>query len=135
MSDLHIPHEKEPRNLYDNTEDRPDITFFDAESGQNLDVDISLAHPWSQGILKRSSRKNGFAAHIREEKKTNMYAGEILSGGTSSKCIPLVLSTLVGGDWKPMPSYTLSQNSAAVWRKTPFVVQNNSKLFGGNGSL
>ena len=36
MSDLHIPHEKEPRNLYVNTEDRPDITFFDAESGQNL---------------------------------------------------------------------------------------------------
>ena len=47
MSDLHIPHEKEPRNLYVNTEDCPDITFFDAESGQNLDVDILLAHPWS----------------------------------------------------------------------------------------
>ena len=27
-----------------------------------------------------------------------------------------------------MPSYTLSQNSAAILRKTPFVVQNNSKL-------
>ena len=84
MSDLHIPHEKEPRNLYVNTEDRPDITFFDAESGQNLDVDISLAHPWSQGILKRSSREDGFAACTREEKKINKYTGEILPGGTSS---------------------------------------------------
>ena len=90
ISDLHIPHEKEPRNLYVNTEDRPDITFFDAESGQNLDVDISLAHPWSQGILKRSSWEDEFAAHTREEKQTNKYAGEILPGGTSSKCIPLV---------------------------------------------
>ena len=90
MSDLHISHEKEPRNLYVNTEDRPDITFFDAESGQNLDVDISLAHPWSQGILKRSIREDGFAARTREEKKTNKYTGEILPGGTSSKCIPLV---------------------------------------------
>ena len=76
MSDLHIPHEKEPRNLYVNTEDHSDITFFDAESGQNLDADISLAHPWSQGILKRSSREDGFAARIREEKKTNKYIQE-----------------------------------------------------------
>ena len=135
MSDLHIPHEKEPRNLYVNTEDCPDITFFDAESGQNLDVDISLAHPWSQGILKRSSREDGFAARTREEKKTNKYTGEILPGGKSSKCISLVFEHF--GRWacKLMPSYTLSQNSAAVLRKTPFVVQNNSKLFGGNCSL
>ncbi len=63
---------KEPRNLYVNTEDRPDITFFDAESGQNLDVDISLARPWCQGILKRSNREDGFAARTREEKKTNI---------------------------------------------------------------
>ena len=84
MSDLHIPHEKEPRNLYINTDDRPDITFFDAESEQNLDVDISLAHPWSQSVLKRSSREDGIAARTREEKKTNKYTGEILPGRTSS---------------------------------------------------
>ena len=89
MSDLHIPHEKELRNLYVNSEDHPDITFFDAESRQNLDINVSLAHPWSQGVLKRSSREDGFAARTREE-KTNKYTGEILPGGTSSKCIPLV---------------------------------------------
>ena len=91
MSDLHIPHEKEPRNLYTNSEDRPDIIFFDSETGQNLDVDVSLAHPWSQDTLKRASREDGFAARTREEKKMNKYAGEILSGGTSSKCVPLCL--------------------------------------------
>ena len=108
MSDLHIPHEKEPRNLYVNTEDCPDITFFDAKSGQNLDVDILLAHPWNQGILKRSSREDGFAARTREEKKTNKYTGEILPRGTSSKCITLVFEHF--GRWacKPMPFYTLS---------------------------
>ena len=90
MSDLHIPHEKEPRNLYTNSEDRPDIIFFDSETGQNLDVDVSLAHPWSQDTLKRASREDGFAARTREEKKMNKYAGEILSGGTSSKYVPLV---------------------------------------------
>ena len=30
------------------------------------------------------------SARTREEKKTNKYTGEILPGGTSSKCIPLV---------------------------------------------
>ena len=42
-----------------NTEDCPNITFFDAESGQNLDVDISLAHPWSQGILNDPAGRMG----------------------------------------------------------------------------
>ena len=133
MSDLYIPHEKEPRNLYVNTENRPHITFFDAESAQNLDVDISLAQPWSQGILKRSSREDGFAARTREEKKTNKYTGEIQPRGTSSKCIPLVFEHF--GKWGLQADaflHTLSRNSAAVLRKTPFVVQNNSKLFVGN---
>ena len=136
LSDLYIPHEKEPRNLYVNTENRPHITFFDAESAQNLDVDISLAQPWSQGILKRSSREDGFAARTREEKKTKKYTGEIQPGGTSSKCIPLVFEHF--GKWGLQTDaflHTLSRNSAAVLRKTPFVVQNNSKLFVGNCSL
>ena len=78
MSDLHIPHEIEPRNVDVNTEDCPDITFSDKESGQNLDVDMSLSYPWSLGMLKRFSREDGFAARTRAEKKTNKYTGEIL---------------------------------------------------------
>ena len=34
--------------------------------------------------------EDGFATRAREEKKTNKYTGEILPGGMSSKCIPLV---------------------------------------------
>ena len=45
LSDLHLPHQTEPRHQYINTEDRPDITMFDPNTGQNLDLDVSLAHP------------------------------------------------------------------------------------------
>ena len=129
MSDLHIPHEKELRNLYINTEDRPDITFFDAESEQNLDVDISLAHPWSQGILKRSSREDGFAARTREEKKTNKYTEEILPGGTSSKCIPLVFEHF--GRWGLQADaflHTLSKQCSRI-EEDPFRSAEQFKTF------
>ena len=129
MSDLHIPHEKEPRNLYLDTEDRPDITFFDAESGQNLDVDISLAHPWSQGILKRSSKEDGFAARTREEKKTNKYTGEIVPGGTSSKCVPLVFEHF--GRWGLQANaflHTLSKQCSRI-EEDPFCSAKQFKTF------
>ena len=45
LSDLHIPYQVEPRHHYTNTDDRPDTTIFDIETGQTLDLDISLAHP------------------------------------------------------------------------------------------
>ena len=61
LSDVHIPHQKEPRHQYTNSDNRPDITLFDSETGQKLDVDVSLAHPWSQDILKRASREDGYA--------------------------------------------------------------------------
>ena len=51
LSDLHLPHQTEPRHQYINTEDRPDITMFDPNTGQNLDIDVSLAYPWSQDII------------------------------------------------------------------------------------
>ena len=90
LSDVHIPHQKEPRHQYTNSDNRPDITLFDSETGQNLDVDVSLAHPWSQDILKRARREDGYAARTREEKKMHKYAGQFLPCGSSSKCVPLV---------------------------------------------
>ena len=87
MSDVHIPHQKELRDQYTNNDNRPDITLFDSETGRNLDVDVSLAHPVSQDILKRASKEDGHAARTREE---NKYAGEFLPCGSSSKCVPLV---------------------------------------------
>ena len=35
-----------------NTEDRPDIVFFDSESGHDIELDISLVHPWSLDTIR-----------------------------------------------------------------------------------
>ena len=43
--------------------------MFDPNTGQNLDLDVCLAHPWSQDIIRRTSKENGHATTTREEKK------------------------------------------------------------------
>ena len=91
LSDLHIPYQVEPRHLYTNTDNRPDITIFDIETGQTLDLDISLAHSWSVDNVKSASRIDGFAASAREDKKKAKYSEHHLPGGSGSKCVPLVL--------------------------------------------
>ena len=80
LSDLHIPYQVEPRHHYTNTDDRPDTTIFDIETGQTLDLDISLAHPWSVDNVKRASRIDGFAASAREDKKKAKYSEHQLPG-------------------------------------------------------
>ena len=81
LSDLHIPYQVEPRHHYTNTDNRPDITIFGIETGQTLDLDISLAHPWSVDNVKRASRIDGFAASTREDKKKAKYSEHQLPGG------------------------------------------------------
>ena len=82
---LHIPYQVEPRHHYTNTDNRPDITIFDNETGQTLDLDISLAHPWSVDNVKRASRIDGFAASAREDKKKTKYSEHQLPGCSESK--------------------------------------------------
>ena len=66
LSHLHLT---EPRHQYINTEGRPVITMCNPNTGQNLDLDVSLAHPWSQDIIRRASKENGHAAATREQMK------------------------------------------------------------------
>ena len=115
-SDVHIPHQKEPRHQYTNSDNRPDITLFDSETGQNLDVDVSLAHPWSQDILKRASR---------EEKKMNKYAGQFLPCG--SKCVPLVFEHF--GRWG-LQADTFLCHLSKILQQNLFAMTNNSRHFG-----
>ena len=75
LSELHLPHTTEPRHQYTNTEDRPDISVFDSETGQNLDFDVSLAHPWSQDVVRKASQIDGYAASVREERKRKKVRG------------------------------------------------------------
>ena len=68
LSDLHLSYQTDSRHQYIKTEDRPDITMFDPNTGQNyLDIDVSLSHQWSQDIIRRASKENGHAAATREE--------------------------------------------------------------------
>ena len=55
LSVLQIHHKKEPRNRYTETDDQPDIVVFDTDNGKNIDLDISLAHPWSKDVIKLAS--------------------------------------------------------------------------------
>ena len=100
-------------NQVDNTDNRPDITIFDIETGQTLDLDISLAHPWSVDNVKRASRIDGFAREDQNTLNTNFR------GGSESKCVPLVLEHF--GRWGEEALRFLDQLS----RKNQNVVQFN----------
>ena len=65
--------------------------------GHDVDLDISLAHPWSLDTIRRAGEKNGCAASKREEKKLEKYNHEVLLDGSKPFLIPLCLSTLGGG--------------------------------------
>ena len=88
---LSIPHHVELRDRYANSNDRPDISVFDACIETSYDLDISLAHPWNQDIIERAAEQDGFAAQAREELKEKKYKDNILVEGGHAKVIPLVL--------------------------------------------
>ena len=46
LQHLKMSHQREQRNLYVNSDDRPDIVVFDAQQGCDIELDISVAHPW-----------------------------------------------------------------------------------------
>ena len=88
---LNITHRREPRNLYEGSNSRPDIIAFDAQSGYDIELDISLAHPWNEDIILQASKVDGAAAAKRESQKTEKYSSkEIDAMGNASNCIPLV---------------------------------------------
>ena len=64
LSELQLHHRKEPRNLYIKSADRPNIVVFDSTNGTNIELDISMAHPWSKNTLKRSAEEAGYVAEL-----------------------------------------------------------------------
>ena len=87
--------------------------MFDPNTGQNLDIDVSLAHPWSQDIIRKASKENGHAAATREEMKMKKYSEELVPEGYVSRCVPLVIEHF--GRWDTKADYFLqhlSQQSA-----------------------
>ena len=94
LRDLNITHRREPSNLYEGSNSRPDIIAFDAKSGYDIELDISLAHPWNEDIILQASKVEGAAAAKRESPKTEKYSKEIDAMGNASNCIPLVFLAL-----------------------------------------
>ena len=58
LHELKIHHEKEPRHRYSGNENRPDIVVYD--SGCSYDLDVAMAHPFSQDTLKQAALEEGF---------------------------------------------------------------------------
>ena len=72
--------------------------MFDAESGSNIDLDISLVHPWSSDVFPSSASATGVAANQRETRKMAKYEQHKLPGGSVVKVIPLVWN--ISGSWR-----------------------------------
>lgn len=88
---LNITHHREPGDRYCNSNDRPDILAFDSDYSHEVELDISLAHPWNKDIINQSAREDGIAADKREDSKMRKYSAELDVWGNSSNCIPLVM--------------------------------------------
>ena len=90
LGSLNLHHVNEAQHRYCNSDNRPDITVLDYQSGKSTDLDVSMAHPWSMDILSKASLFDGAAALRREEIKAKKYLGEILPQGSSPSAVPLV---------------------------------------------
>ena len=66
-------------------------SFFDSDTGYNIDLDISLAHPWSSDIIPTSAGVDGAAADRRADRKRAKYNKQQLQGGSIVSAIPLVM--------------------------------------------
>ena len=83
-----ITSRKEPRGRYVNSEDRSDIVVFDSALGMDLELDIALAHPWSNEIEDLLATTQRAAATRRENLKIKKYDHELLPGGFQPTFVP-----------------------------------------------
>ena len=97
LSDLHFTHKTEPRGLYDGNHCRPDIVYFNPQSGTDVELDISLACPWNGDILSLASNEDGAAAARREQQKVTKYGQQFDIFGILQHVYLLCLNTLVVG--------------------------------------
>ena len=89
LSQLNLSHKLEPQYRYVNSDKRSDILVYDPDLGADIELDVSLAHPWCLDSVKAASRE-GVAAMKREEKKEAKYNSELLPEGSCPLVIPLV---------------------------------------------
>ena len=90
LSQLNLSHKLEPQYRYVNSDKRSDILVYDPDLGADIELDVSLAHPWCLVSVKAASREEGVGAMKREEKKEAKYNSELLPEGSCPLVIPLV---------------------------------------------
>ena len=66
------------------------ILAFDSYSGCDIELDISIAHPWNRDILSEATDEDGVAAAKRQVSKNKKYNSELDVWGNPSNCILLV---------------------------------------------
>ena len=90
LNQIHLPNKVEPRDRYCSSDARPVIAICSNVFDSNVDLDVSLAHPWCSDIISKAAWQDGAAALRREEKKIEKYQKETRPGGFSPNLIPLV---------------------------------------------
>ena len=94
LSSLLCQNQIEPKDRYTTSNNRADIDVFDSTCERNVEIDVALSHPWSQGILQNAATMDGAAARKREDIKHSKYSKEQLPGGYTPTLIPLVFQEL-----------------------------------------
>ena len=96
LSSLQCQNQIEPKDRYTTSNNRADIDVFDSTCEGNVEIDVALAHPWSQDILRNAATMDGAAARKREDIKHSKYSKEQLPGGYTPTLIPQVFNNFSG---------------------------------------
>ena len=83
--------------------------MLDSTCGGNVELDVALAHPWSQDILRSAATMDGAAARRREDIKHSKYSKAQLPGEYTPTLIPLVFEKF--GGWGEEASTFLNKLS------------------------
>ena len=63
----------------------------------STELDVSMVHPWSKGILNRASKEAGYAAERREMRKKSKYEALLVQEGITPNLVPLVFEHFGSG--------------------------------------
>ena len=82
---------------------------MDPVTRTDVELDVSLAHPWCADILSRAAQEDGAAAVRREERRVEKYQLKVLPGGLCLNFVSLVMEHF--GRWGRQAQSFLSRLS------------------------
>ena len=87
---LQCQHQIEPKIDIPHPTMKQKLLCLTQHVGQNVELDVFFAHPWSQNILRSAPTMDGAAASRREDIKHSKYSKQQLPGRYTPTHIPLV---------------------------------------------